>query len=163
LADLVTIETNKSQERPKVVLTWAPHPRALPQAVANSFVEWMKEANVDLVVTHPEGYDLAPQFMAGVTVEYDQKKAFDDADFIYAKNWSSFTDYGKILSKDLSWTVNQDKMSVTNNAKFMHCLPVRRNVVVSDEVIDSENSIVVEQAGNRVVSIQTVLQEFLKK
>ncbi|MBL55864.1 MAG: acetylornithine carbamoyltransferase [Flavobacteriales bacterium] len=163
LADLVTIETNKSQERPKVVLTWAPHPRALPQAVANSFVEWMKEANVDLVVTHPEGYDLAPQFMAGVTVEYDQKKAFDGADFIYAKNWSSFTDYGKILSKDLSWTVNQDKMSVTNNAKFMHCLPVRRNVVVSDEVIDSENSIVVEQAGNRVVSIQTVLQEFLKK
>ena len=163
LADLVTIETNKSQERPKVVLTWAPHPRALPQAVANSFVEWMKKANVDLVVTHPEGYDLAPQFMAGVTVEYDQKKAFDGADFIYAKNWSSFTDYGKILSKDLSWTVNQDKMSVTNNAKFMHCLPVRRNVVVSDEVIDSENSIVVEQAGNRVVSIQTVLQEFLKK
>lgn len=163
LADLVTIETNKSQERPKVVLTWAPHPRALPQAVANSFVEWMKEANVDLVVTHPEGYDLAPQFMAGVTVEYDQKKAFDGADFIYAKNWSSFTDYGKILSKDLSWTVNQDKMSVTNNAKFMHCLPVRRNVVVSDEVIDSDNSIVVEQAGNRVVSIQTVLQEFLKK
>lgn len=163
LADLVTIETNKSQERPKVVLTWAPHPRALPQAVANSFVEWMKEANVDLVVTHPEGYDLAPQFMAGVTVEYDQKKAFDGADFIYAKNWSSFTDYGKILSKDLSWTVDQDKMSVTNNAKFMHCLPVRRNVVVSDEVIDSENSIVVEQAGNRVVSIQTVLQEFLKK
>lgn len=163
LADLVTIETNKSKERPKVVLTWAPHPSALPQAVANSFVEWMKEADVDLVVTHPEGYNLAPQFMAGVTVEYDQKKAFDGADFIYAKNWSSFTDYGKILSKDLSWTVNQDKMSVTNNAKFMHCLPVRRNVVVSDEVIDSENSIVVEQAGNRVVSIQTVLQEFLKK
>lgn len=163
LADLVTIETNKSKERPKVVLTWAPHPSALPQAVANSFVEWMKEADVDLVVTHPEGYNLAPQFMTGVTVEYDQKKAFDGADFIYAKNWSSFTDYGKILSKDLSWTVNQDKMSVTNNAKFMHCLPVRRNVVVSDEVIDSENSIVVEQAGNRVVSIQTVLQEFLKK
>ena len=163
LADLVTIETNKSKERPKVVLTWAPHPSALPQAVANSFVEWMKEADVDLVVTHPEGYNLAPQFMTGVTVEYDQKKAFDGADFIYAKNWSSFTDYGKILSKDLSWTVNQDKMSLTNNAKFMHCLPVRRNVVVSDEVIDSENSIVVEQAGNRVVSIQTVLQEFLKK
>ena len=163
LADLVTIESNKKKVRPKVVLTWAPHPRALPQAVANSFVEWMKEADVDLVITHPEGYDLAPQFVDGVTVEHNQKKAFEKADFIYAKNWSSYTEYGKILSTDQSWTVNQDKMSVTNSAKFMHCLPVRRNVVVSDEVIDSENSIVVEQAGNRVVSIQTVLQEFLKK
>lgn len=162
LADLVTIETNKTKPRPKVVLTWAPHPRALPQAVSNSFVEWMKEADVDLVVTHPEGYDLAPEFVDGVTVEYDQKKAFEGADFVYAKNWSSYTEYGQILSKDLSWTVNTDKMAVTNNAKFMHCLPVRRNVVVADEVIDSENSIVVEQAGNRVVSIQTVLQEFLK-
>lgn len=163
LADLVTIETNKTKPRPKVVLTWAPHPRALPQAVSNSFVEWMKEAEVDLVVTHPEGYDLAPQFMEGVKVEYDQKKAFEGADFIYAKNWSSYTEYGQILSKDTSWTVDADKMAVTNNAKFMHCLPVRRNVVVADEVIDSENSIVIEQAGNRVVSIQTVLQEFLKK
>ncbi len=163
LADLVTIETNKTKPRPKVVLTWAPHPRTLPQAVSNSFVEWMKEAEVDLVVTHPEGYDLAPQFMEGVKVEYDQKKAFEGADFVYAKNWSSYTDYGQILSKDTSWTVDADKMAVTNNAKFMHCLPVRRNVVVADEVIDSENSIVIEQAGNRVVSIQTVLQEFLKK
>lgn len=163
LADLVTIETNKTKPRPKVVLTWAPHPRALPQAVSNSFIEWMKEAEVDLMVTHPEGYDLAPEFTKGVTVEYDQKKAFEDADFIYAKNWSSYTDYGQILSKDLNWTVSSDKMAVTNNAKFMHCLPVRRNVVVADEVIDSENSIVIEQAGNRVVSIQTVLQEFLKK
>jgi len=163
LADLVTIETNKTKPRPKVVLTWAPHPRALPQAVANSFVEWMKEADVDLVVTHPEGYDLAPQFSKGVTVEYDQKKAFEGADFIYAKNWSSYTEYGQILSKDPSWCVNEEKMALTNNAKFMHCLPVRRNVVVSDGVIDSDNSIVIEQAGNRVVSIQTVLQEFLKK
>ncbi len=163
LADLVTIETNKSKTRPKVVLTWAPHPRALPQAVANSFVEWMKVADVDLVVTHPEGYDLAPQFSEGVTVEYDQKKAFEGADFIYAKNWSSYTEYGQILSKDPSWCVNEEKMALTNNAKFMHCLPVRRNVVVSDCVIDSDNSIVIEQAGNRVVSIQTVLQEFLKK
>ena len=163
LADLITIETNKNKDRPKVVLTWAPHPRALPQAVANSFVEWMKIADVDLVVTHPEGYDLAPEFSKGITIEYDQKKAFEGADFIYAKNWSSFSNYGQILSKDSKWCVNADKMSVTNDAKFMHCLPVRRNVVVADEVIDSDNSIVIEQAGNRVVSIQTVLQEFLKK
>ena len=163
LADLITIETNKTKPRPKVVLTWAPHPRALPQAVANSFVEWMKEAEVDLVITHPEGYNLAPQFVEGVKVEHDQKKAFEGADFVYAKNWSSYAEYGQILSKDASWTIDANKMAVTNNAKFMHCLPVRRNVVVTDEVIDSENSIVIEQAGNRVVSMQTVLQEFLKK
>lgn len=163
LADLVTIETNKTKPRPKVVLTWAPHPRALPQAVSNSFIEWMKKADVDLVVAHPEGYDLAPEFTKGVTVEYDQNKAFEGADFVYAKNWSSYTEYGQILSKDFGWTVDAEKMAVTNNAKFMHCLPVRRNVVVTDEVIDSENSLVIEQAGNRVVSIQTVLQEFLKK
>jgi N-succinyl-L-ornithine transcarbamylase len=162
-ADLITIETNKTKPRPKVVLTWAPHPRALPQAVANSLIEWMKEADVELVVTHPKGYELAPEFTNGIATEYDQKKAFEDADFIYAKNWSSYTEYGQILNPDLSWCVNSDKMSVTNNAKFMHCLPVRRNVVVSDEVIDSENSIVIEQAGNRVVSIQTILQEFIKK
>ena len=162
-ADLITIETNKTKPRPKVVLTWAPHPRALPQAVANSFIEWMKEADVELVVTHPKGYELAPEFTNGIATEYDQKKAFEGADFIYAKNWSSYTKYGQILNSDLSWCVNSDKMSVTNNAKFMHCLPVRRNVVVSDEVIDSENSIVIEQASNRVVSIQTILQELIKK
>ena len=162
-ADLITIETNKTKPKPKVVLTWAPHPRALPQAVANSFIEWMKEADVELVVTHPKGYELAPEFTNGIATEYDQKKAFEDADFIYAKNWSSYTEYGQILNSDLSWCVNSDKMSVTNNAKFMHCLPVRRNVVVSDEVIDSENSIVIEQASNRVVSIQTILQELIKK
>ena len=162
-ADLITIETNKTKPRPKVVITWAPHPRALPQAVANSFIEWMNEADVELVVTHPKGYELAPEFTNGIATEYDQKKAFEDADFIYAKNWSSYTEYGQILNSDLSWCVNSDKMSVTNNAKFMHCLPVRRNVVVSDEVIDSENSIVIEQASNRVVSIQTILQELIKK
>lgn len=162
-ADLITIETNKTKPRPKVVLTWAPHPRALPQAVANSFIEWMKEADLELVVTHPKGYELAPEFTNGIATEYDQKKAFEGADFIYAKNWSSYTEYGQILNSDLSWCVNSDKMSVTNNAKFMHCLPVRRNVVVSDEVIDSENSIVIEQASNRVVSIQTILQELIKK
>lgn len=163
LADLVTIETNKTKAKPKVVLTWAPHPRALPQAVSNSFVEWMKEADVELVVTNPEGYDLAPQFTEGVTVEHDQKKAFEGADFVYAKNWSSYEQYGQILCKDATWCVNEEKMALTNNAKFMHCLPVRRNVIVSDGVIDSENSLVTEQAGNRVVSIQTVLQEFLSK
>jgi len=161
-ADLVTIEEHKTIERPKVVLTWAPHPRALPQAVSNSFIEWLSETEYDLVVTHPEGYELAPQFMGDVTIEYNQKKAFEGADFVYAKNWASYTDYGKILSKDLSWTVDEGKMALTNNAKFMHCLPVRRNVVVSDDVIDSKNSIVVEQAYNREVTAQAVLKMILE-
>ncbi len=161
-ADLLTIEEHKTKERPKVVLTWAPHPKALPQAVANSFVEWMKETDYELVVTHPLGYELAPEFMGDVKVEYDQKKAFKGADFIYAKNWSSYNDYGKVLSKDLNWTVNEEKMALTNDAKFMHCLPVRRNVVVSDGVIDSENSIVVEQAANREVTAQAVLKMILE-
>ena len=161
-ADLLTIEEFKTKERPKVVLTWAPHPKALPQAVANSFVEWMRETDYELVVTHPEGYELAPEFMGNVKVEYDQKKAFEGADFIYAKNWSSYNDYGKVLSKDMSWTVNEEKMALTNNAKFMHCLPVRRNVVVSDGVIDSENSIVIEQAANREVTAQAVIKMILE-
>jgi N-succinyl-L-ornithine transcarbamylase len=162
-ADLVTIEEFKTKERPKVVLTWAPHPRALPQAVANSFVEWMRETDYELVVTHPEGYELAPEFMGNVKVEYDQKKAFDGADFIYAKNWASYTSYGQILSKDFSWTVNQEKMALTNNAKFMHCLPVRRNVVVSDGVLDGPSSIVVEQAANREITAQAVLKMILER
>jgi len=161
-ADLYTIEEHKTKDKPKVVLTWAPHPRALPQAVPNSFVEWMKEADVELVVTHPEGYELAPEFSNGVTVEYDQKKAFEGADFVYAKNWASYNDYGKILSKDKSWTVDEEKMALTNNAKFMHCLPVRRNMIVTDGVIDSENSIVVEEAANRVVSAQVVIKRMLE-
>lgn len=160
-ADLLTIEEHKKVERPKVVLTWAPHPRALPQAVANSFVEWMKETDYDLVVTHPEGYELAESFMGDVKVEYDQKKAFEGADFIYAKNWSSYTHYGHVVSKDKSWTVDEEKMALTNNAKFMHCLPVRRNVVVSDGVIDSANSIVIDQAANREVTAQAVLKMIL--
>nr|WP_319400224.1 N-acetylornithine carbamoyltransferase [uncultured Carboxylicivirga sp.] len=161
-ADLFTIEENKTKEKPKVVLTWAPHPRALPQAVPNSFVEWMKEADVEFVVTHPKGYELAPEFSDGVTVEYDQKKAFEGADFIYAKNWASYNDYGKVLSKDMSWTVNEEKMALTNSAKFMHCLPVRRNMIVTDAVIDSENSIVVDEAANRVVSAQVVIKRMLE-
>ncbi|NPA36631.1 MAG: N-acetylornithine carbamoyltransferase [Chlorobi bacterium] len=161
-ADLFTIEEYKRKERPKVVLTWAPHPRALPQAVANSFVEWMRVSDVDLVVTHPEGYELEPELIGDVTVEYNQKKAFEGADFIYAKNWSSFTHYGQILSKDRSWMVDDEKMAVTNDAYFMHCLPVRRNMIVSDSVIDSSRSIVIPQAANRVVSAQVVLKRILE-
>lgn len=161
-ADLLTIEEYKTQPKPKVVLTWAPHPFVLPQAVPNSFVEWMREADYDLVVTHPEGYELAPEFMGDAKVEYNQKKAFEGADFIYAKNWSSYTNYGQILSKDFAWTVNDEKMALTNNAKFMHCLPVRRNVIVTDSVIDSANSIVIPQAANRLVSAQAVLKMILE-
>jgi N-succinyl-L-ornithine transcarbamylase len=161
-ADLFTIEEYKREKRPKVVLTWAPHPRALPQAVANSFIEWMKISDVDLVVTHPEGYELEPELLGDVKVEYDQKKAFEDADFVYAKNWSSFTHYGQILTKDRSWMVDDEKMALTNDAYFMHCLPVRRNMVVSDSVIDSSRSIVIPQAANRVVSAQVVLKRMLE-
>jgi N-succinyl-L-ornithine transcarbamylase len=161
-ADLVTIEEFKTKERPKVVLTWAPHPRTLPQAVANSFVEWMRETDYELVVTHPEGYELAPEFMGDIKVEYDQKKAFEGADFIYAKNWASYTSYGQILSKDFGWMVNEEKMALTDNARFMHCLPVRRNVIVTDGVLDSPASIVLEQAANREITAQAVLKMILE-
>ena len=161
-ADLITIEEFNQKPRPKVVLSWAPHPKALPQAVPNSFVEWMRQTDYELVVTHPEGYELAPEFMGDVKVEYDQNKAFEGADFIYAKNWSAFGQYGKILSKDMNWTVTMEKMKLTNNAKFMHCLPVRRNMIVSDEVLDSDLSIVVKEAENRVYSAQTVLKMILE-
>lgn len=162
-ADLMTIEELKTKPRPKVVLTWAPHPRALPQAVPNSFVEWMRRADYELVVTHPEGYELAPEFMGGLKVEYDQRKAFEGADFIYAKNWASYTHYGQILSKDMSWTVDQPKMDLTSHAKFMHCLPVRRNMIVTDEVIDSPASVVVREAANREWSAQAVLRMILEE
>ena len=161
-ADLMTIEEFKKKPRPKVVLTWAPHPRALPQAVPNSFVEWMRKADYDLVVTHPEGYELAPEFMGDLKVEYDQDKAFEGADFIYAKNWASYTDYGKILSKNMNWTVDARKMALTNQARFMHCLPVRRNMIVTDEVIDSPASIVIQEAANREWSAQAVLKMILE-
>ncbi len=161
-ADLITIEEYKKVKRPKVVLTWAPHPRALPQAVPNSFAEWMKKADVEFVITHPKGYELAPEFSEGATIEYDQKKAFEEADFIYAKNWASYNEYGQILSTDKSWTVDQEKMELTNQAKFMHCLPVRRNMIVTDEVIDGPNSIVIDEAANRVVSVQVVIKRMLE-
>lgn len=160
-ADQLTIEEYKTKARPKVVLSWAPHPRALPQAVPNSFVEWMRAADYEVVVTHPEGYELAPEFMGDLKPEYDQMKAFEGADFVYAKNWASYTSYGQILSKDRSWTVSERQMAVTNNAKFMHCLPVRRNMIVTDEVIDGPNSIVIPEAENRLFSAQAVLKMML--
>jgi len=162
-ADLITIEEYKQKERPKVVLTWAPHPRALPQAVPNSFAEWMNATDYEFVITHPEGYELDDQFVGNAMVEYDKEKAYRDADFIYAKNWAAYRDphYGKILSTDRSWTVDAAKMALTNDAYFMHCLPVRRNMIVSDEVIESSRSIVIPEAANRVVSAQTVLKEIL--
>lgn len=160
-ADHMTIEEYKKVKKPKVVLTWAPHPRALPQAVPNSFVEWMCATDYELVVTHPEGYELAPEFMGDLKPEYDQMKAFEGADFIYAKSWASYTEYGKVLSKDRDWTVSSRQMAVTNDAKFMHCLPVRRNMIVTDEVIDGPNSIVIDEAENRLYSAQAVLKMIL--
>jgi N-succinyl-L-ornithine transcarbamylase len=161
-ADLITIDEYKQKARPKVVLTWAPHPRALPQAVPNSFAQWMNAADVDFVITNPEGYDLDPRFAGNARVERDQMKALEGADFVYAKNWSSVEQYGQILSKDMSWTVDAKHMAVTNNAYFMHCLPVRRNMIVTDEVIDSPRSLVIPEAANRVVSAQVVMKRMLE-
>ncbi len=161
-ADLITIEEHKATARPKVVLTWAPHPKPLPQAVANSFAEWMLQAEVDLVIANPEGYDLSSDFVKGATVTHDQDAALDGAHFVYAKNWSSYEQYGQILSKDRAWTVTEDKMALTNNAKFMHCLPVRRNMIVSDGVLDGPASIVLDEAAHRVTAAQVVLMHMLK-
>jgi N-succinyl-L-ornithine transcarbamylase len=161
LADCITIEEFRMKERPKVVLTWLPHFKALPQAVANSFCEWMNPMNVELVITHPEGYDLAPEFVGKGQVIYDQNKALEGADFVYGKNWSSYTNYGQVLSSDPSWMITEEKMSVTDNGKFMHCLPLRRNMKVADEVLDGPRSLVIEQAANREWSAQAVLREIL--
>ena len=163
-ADLITIEEFKTKERPKVVMTWAPHPRALPQAVPNSFAEWMNATDYDFVITHPRGYELDPKFVGKAVVEYDQRRAFEGADFIYAKNWSAYADpnYGKVLSTDRDWTVDAEKMALTDNAFFMHCLPVRRNMIVTDDVIESDRSIVIPEAANREISAQTVLKKMLE-
>ena len=171
-ADLITITENTPHLgaeglRPKVVLSWAPHCRALPQAVPNSFAEWMNAADVDFVVTHPEGYELDPKFVGDARVEYDQMKALEGADFVYAKNWScpgvsNPADYGKILSKDMSWTVDAAHMAVTNNGKFMHCLPVRRGLIVTDDVIESPNSLVIPEAANREISATVVIKRMLE-
>ena len=163
-ADLITIEEHKSKARPKVVLTWAPHPKALPQAVPNSFAEWMNATDYEFVITHPKGYELDPAFVGNARVEYDQMKAFEGADFIYAKNWSAYTgdNYGKVLCTDREWTVGERQMAVTNNAHFMHCLPVRRNMIVTDDVIESPRSLVIPEAANREISATVVLKRILE-
>ena len=159
LADAITISELKTTSRPKVVLTWAPHPKALPHAVANSFINIMKEIDVDLLITHPKQYELNSNITKGVPVSYNQDEALKDADFVYAKNWSNYHDYGKIVSVDENWMLTNEKLG---NAKFMHCLPVRRNVVVEDAVLDGENSLVIEQANNRTYAAQIVLKNILK-
>ena len=171
-ADLITISEHNplwsaEGRKPKVVLSWAPHCKALPQAVPNSFAEWMNAADVDLVVTHPKGYELDPRFVGNARVEYDQMKALEGADFVYAKNWScpgvtNPADYGKILSKDMAWTIDAAHMAVTNNGKFMHCLPVRRGLIVTDDVIESANSLVIPEAANREISASVVLKRMLE-
>lgn len=159
LADAITLAENNTKKRPKVVLSWAPHPKALPHAVANSFVEMMHLQDADFVITHPKGYDLNPAVTKGAKIEYDQDKALEDADFVYVKNWSSYQDYGKVVNHDKNWTMTNKKLG---NAKFMHCLPVRRNVVVADEVLDGPNSLVIQQANNRTFSAQIVLKKLLE-
>ncbi|MCQ2149926.1 MAG: N-acetylornithine carbamoyltransferase [Bacteroidales bacterium] len=166
-ADLITIEEHRTKQRPKVVMTWAPHPKALPQAVPNSFAEWMNAADVDFVITHPEGYELDSRFVGNAKVEYDQMKALEGADFVYAKNWSCPgvtrpESYGGILSRDMGWTVDERHMAVTDNAYFLHCLPVRRNMIVSDAVTDSPRRLAAEDAANRVVSAQVVMKRILE-
>ena len=163
-ADLITIEEHKTTERPKIVMTWAPHPKALPQAVPNSFAEWINATDYEFVITHPEGYELDPKFVGRAKVEYDQRKAFEGADFIYAKNWSAYADpnYGQVISIDRDWTVDSEKMALTNNAYFMHCLPVRRNMIVTDEVIESERSLVIPEAANREISAEVVIKRLLE-
>lgn len=166
-ADLITIEEHKTKARPKVVLTWAPHCRALPQAVPDSFAQWMNAADVDFVITHPEGYELDPKFTGDARVTYNQMEALEGADFVYAKNWSCQgvtrpEDYGKILCKDMSWTIDSRHMAVTDNGKFMHCLPVRRGLIVTDDVIEGPSSLVIPEAANREISAEVVIKRMLE-
>jgi N-succinyl-L-ornithine transcarbamylase len=161
-ADVLTIEETKKVARPKVVLTWAPHIKALPQAVPNSFAEWMNVYDVDFVITHPKGYELAKEFSGKAKIEYNQTKALEGADYIYVKNWSSYEDYGKVLSMDSNWMMTTEKLKNTNDAKVMHCLPVRRGIELADEILDGPNSLVVQEAGNRLWSAQAVLKKILE-
>lgn len=161
LADAATINENINSNNPKIVLTWAPHPKPLPHAVANSFIKMCKINNYDLTITNPKGYDLSKKITKGIQIINDQELAFENADFIYAKNWSSYDQYGKVLLNDDSWIINENKMKLTNNAFFMHCLPVRRNVVVTDSVLDSNRSLVIQQANNRTYATQTILKELI--
>lgn len=163
LADCITIEEQKPiNKKPKVVLTWAPHIKSIPHAVGNSFAQWMNKTDCEFVITHPKGYELDPKFTQNATIEYNQEVALQDADFVYIKNWSSFEKYGKILETEEDWMLTNEKLKVTNNAKIMHCLPVRRNVEVSDEVLDSPNSLIYQQANNRTYAAQIVLQKILE-
>ena len=159
LTDAITIAENTTKKRPKVVLSWAPHVKALPHAVANSFVKAMQKMDVDFVITNPEEYNLDKRITKNTTIMHDQKEAFKDADFVYAKNWSSYDDYGQIVKTDLDWMITKEKIG---DAKFMHCLPVRRNVVVEDAVLDSENSLVIQQANNRTFAAQLVLKKIVE-
>ena len=163
-ADIITIEEHKEKVRPKVVMTWAPHPKALPQAVPNSFAEGMSMTDYDFVIANPEGYDLAPEFVGDAKVTHNQDEALEGADFVYAKNWAPYEaeNYGKVINYDMNWTVTAKKMALTNNAFFMHCLPVRRNMIVTDEVIESPRSLVIPEAANRIVSAQAVLKMLLQ-
>ncbi|AWW29117.1 N-acetylornithine carbamoyltransferase [Echinicola strongylocentroti] len=162
LADMVTIQELKQKEKPKVVLTWAPHIKAIPHAVANSFAEWSIGCGHDVTITHPEGYELDERFTNGAKIEHDQDRALADADFVYVKNWSAFNEYGKILCTDESWMLNEQKLAQAPNAKVMHCLPVRRNVELSDEILDGPRSLVQHQAHNRIFAAQAALSELLK-
>jgi N-succinyl-L-ornithine transcarbamylase len=169
LTDIITIQesiasnTSIKNKKPKVVLTWAPHIKPIPQCVANSFSEWMGAwGEADFVITHPEGYALSTEFTKGATIEHNQDEALKGADFVYVKNWSSYEQYGKVLSTDASWMMTNKKLALTNNAKLMHCLPVRRNVELSDEILDGPNSLVTKEASNRVWAAQAVLAEILK-
>ncbi len=166
LADLITIEEHKKTAKPKVVLTWAPHVKALPQAVPNSFAEWMckaqQEGMIDFVITHPEGYELAEQFTPGASITYDQDEALAGADFVYVKNWSSYQDYGKVLSDGEGWMMTQEKLKITNQGKVMHCLPVRRNLELGSDILDSDDSLVIKEAGNRVWAAQAVIKGILE-
>ena len=161
LADMITIQEHKIKDKPKVVLTWAPHIKPIPQVVANSFAEWTLASGYDLTITHPKGYELSEEFTNGAIIEYNQEKALKDADFVYVKNWSSFTDYGKVLPVEENWMLTNEKLKVSHSAKVMHCLPVRRNIELSDEILDGENSLVTKQASNRVWAAQAVLAEIL--
>lgn len=163
LTDIITItETFREQRRPKIVLTWAPHVKPLPQCVANSFAQWVNAwGKADFVVTHPEDYELDPQFTKGAQITHDQDAALKDADYVYVKNWSTYNDYGKIYTNDPGWMMTNEKLALTNNAKVMHCLPVRRNVELSDEILDGPNSLVTQQASNRVWAAQSVLANIL--
>ena len=161
VADAITLKEHWPSHRPKVVLSWAPHPKALPHAVANSFVKMMEYQDANFVITHPKGYELDKKITQNIPIIYDQEEALKNADFVYVKNWASYQDYGKILRTDDQWMLSRKKMEVTNHAKFMHCLPIRRNVVVSDDVLNHESSLVIEQANNRTYAAQAVLKSIL--